>query len=62
MRKKETDRRKGGELRVVTVFFVATMVAPLGVTAAKPARVFRGGGDGGGGGPGVTAWWKGWER
>lgn len=48
------------ELGVVTVFFVATMVAPLGVIAAKPARVFRGGG--GGGGPGVTAWWKGWER
>jgi hypothetical protein len=52
------------ELGVVTVFFVATMVAPLGVIAAKPARVFRGGGDGGGGGggPGVTAWWKGRER
>lgn len=48
------------ELGVVTVFFVATMVAPLGVIAAKPARVFRGGG--GGGGPGVTAWCKGWER
>lgn len=46
------------ELGVVTVFFVATMVAPLGVIAAKPARVFRGGGGGGG----VTAWWKGWER